>query len=287
MSEPEILLDARLELGEGPAWHARTQTLYWVDITGKQLHSLKAKHRTLEVDDYIGSVAPCKDGSLVAAIGRRLCRVDPETGAVTTLATPDEPTTNRFNDGKCDPAGRFLAGTMDLAHRSPSGSLYSLEPGGGLTRLLDGIRISNGLAWSPDHATMYYIDTPTREVKAFDYDVETGELAFRRVAIRVPKKLGSPDGMTSDTDGLLWIGMWRGASVTRWDPKSGQLLEQIPVPALNVTSVAFGGGDMQVLYITTARQGVDEAALRKYPHSGAVFQLQTSVVGMPTFEFGG
>ena len=110
-----------------------------------------------------------------------------------------------------------------------------------VTRLLDGIRISNGLAWSPDYKTFYYIDTPTREVKAFDYDLSTGQIANPRVVITVPETLGWPDGMTSDTEGNLWIAMWGGAQVTRWNPQSGKLLEQIPLPAKNVTSCVFGG----------------------------------------------
>ena len=165
------------------------------------------------------------------------------------------------------------------------GLLYSFD-GKKVTRLLDGVTISNGLAWSPNHKTFYYIDTPTREIKAFDYDLATGQIANPRVAIYVPKSLGWTDGMTSDTDGNLWIAMWGGAQVTKWNPNTGKLLEQIPVPALQTSSCVFGGRDMNELYITSARKGMSEENLKKYPLSGGLFKIITNVEGMPTFEFG-
>jgi len=175
---------------------------------------------------------------------------------------------------------------MDMSEKNPTGSLYSFD-GTSITRLLSGITISNGLTWSPDHKTFFYIDTPTREVKAFDYELETGAISSPRVAVRVHESLGWPDGMASDIQGNLWIAMWGGAQVTKWDPNTGKLLEQIPVPALNVSSCAFGGRDLNVLYITTARKGMDEAELKQYPLTGGLFRLETDVEGMPTFEFAG
>jgi sugar lactone lactonase YvrE len=174
---------------------------------------------------------------------------------------------------------------MDLNEKDPNGALYSFD-GKQTTRLLDGITISNGLAWSVDYKTFYYIDTPTREVKAFDYDLETGQIANPRAAIYVPESLGWPDGMTSDTDGNLWISIWGGAQVTKWNPKAGKLLEQIAVPALHTSSCVFGGKDMNELYITSARVGMSEENLKKYPLSGGLFKVITNTTGMPTFEFG-
>ncbi|HRQ24987.1 MAG TPA: SMP-30/gluconolactonase/LRE family protein, partial [Anaerolineales bacterium] len=192
--------------------------------------------------------------------------------------------TNRINDGKCDPAGRFLVGTMDMDETETTGSLYSFD-GTNTKKLMEGIRIANGLAWSPDHKTFYYIDTFTRIVKTFDYDVNTGEIANPRAAIRVPEALGWPDGMTSDTDGSLWIAMWGGAQVTKWNPQTGKLLESIPVPALQTSSVVFGGRDMNELYVTSARVGMSGTDLKKYPLSGGLFRVVTKIEGMPTFEF--
>jgi sugar lactone lactonase YvrE len=203
---------------------------------------------------------------------------------LTTLE--DEPANNRFNDGKCDPLGRFLAGTMDMNEKDPSGSLYSFD-GKSVVKLFDNVTISNGLAWSPDYKTIYYIDTPSREVKAFDYDLETGGIANMRVVVNIPETFGWPDGMTSDTQGNLWVAMWGGAQVTKWNPNTGELLEQIPVPAKNVSSCVFGGKNRNELYLTSARIGVDEETLKQYPLTGGVFRVETEVEGMPTFEFAG
>jgi sugar lactone lactonase YvrE len=287
--QTELILDAKATLGEGPAWDSKTQTLYWVDIIEKHVY---AGTRILaQLDEFVGCLAPRKNGHLLLGTRFSFADLNPDspTGAgpvqLAFLAILDEPPTNRLNDGKCDPAGRFLAGTMDMNEKDPNGALYSFD-GKQVTRLLDGITVSNGLAWSPDHKTFYYIDTPTREVKAFDYDLATGQIANPRVAVRVPESLGWPDGMTSDTDGNLWIAIWGGAQVTKWNPNTGKLLEQIPVPALHTSSCVFGGRDMNELHVTSARVGMSEADLKKYPLSGALFKVITNVAGMRTFEFG-
>ena len=194
---------------------------------------------------------------------------------------------NRFNDGKCDPAGRFLAGSMDDAEIEASGSLYALAPDGSVKKLLTGTRISNGLTWSPDYRTFYHIDTPTRTVMAYDYDLVAGAIANPRPAISVPPALGWPDGMTSDIQGMLWIAMWAGAKLTRWNPATGELLEQVLIPAFNVSSCAFGGPHLTDLYVTSARKGMHALQLSRYPLSGGLFRIQTNIKGMPTFEFGG
>jgi sugar lactone lactonase YvrE len=259
-----------------------------VDILEKRLHSYNGKGYVIPLNDYVGCVAPCKDGRLILALRFGFWTLDLAAAKLTEIAVPrGEPSTNRFNDGKCDPAGRLLAGTMDMAEREANGSLYSLTPDKQIIKLLGGIRISNGLAWSPDYKTLYYIDTPTREVKAFDYDLQTGQISNMRVAFYVPEELGWPDGMTSDTEGNLWIAMWGGAQVTRWDPNQARLLEQVKVPAQNVTSCVFGGKDMTELYITSARTSMDEGGLARFPKSGGLFKLGTNVRGMSTFEFGG
>ncbi len=280
--QAELLFNAKATLGEGPAWDAKTQSLYWVDILQKKIYL--EKDCLAELDSTIGCLAPSSDGTLILGLQRELATLDLSTKNVTHLASIDEPASNRINDGKCDPAGRFLFGTMDMNEKEASGALYSFD-GKKVTRLLSGVRISNGLAWSPDHKTLYYIDTPTLEVKAFDYDLKTGEIANPRVAITIPKQLGYPDGMTSDTQGNLWIAMWGGAQITKWNPNTAQLLETIPVPALHTSCCAFGGSSMNELYITSARAGMSEADLSKYPLSGGLFKVTTHVEGMPAFQF--
>ena len=279
----ELLLDAKATLGEGPAWDSKTQTLYWLDILEKRIY---ADTRILaQLDDLVCCIAPRKNGNLLLGTRLGFADLNPDSVQLTVLAALDsELPTNRLNDGKCDPAGRLLAGTMDMNEKDPNGALYSFD-GKNSTRLLDKVTISNGLAWSVDHKTFYYIDTPTREVKAFDYDLATGQIANPRAAIHVPESLGWPDGMTSDTDGNLWIALWGGAQVTKWNPSTGKLLEQIPVPALQTSSCVFGGKDMNELYITSARKSMSETDLKKYPLSGGLFKVITNVVGMKTFEF--
>jgi len=282
----EIIYDAKATLGEGPAWDAKTDTLYWVDILGKRVHyHNKDGNGFIQLDEMPGCLAPTKNGTLIVAARASILELNPASIKSAIYASVSEHVNNRFNDGKCDPAGRFLVGSMNMDEESLTGALYTFD-GQTVTQLLDGITISNGLAWSPDYRTFYYIDTPTREVKAFDYDLSAGLIGNPRVVITVPEKLGSPDGMTSDTEGMLWIAMWAGASITRWNPQNGELLEQIALPAKNVTSCAFGGDNLDELYITSARKGLDKADLTVYRHSGSLMQVKTGVQGMPTFEFG-
>ncbi len=283
--KPELIFDAKAALGEGPVWDARTQSLYWIDILNKRIYA--NGDVLLESDETIGCLAPRKSGGLVFTQRFSFWTCESDSHQLTMLsALENEPSDNRFNDGKCDPRGRFLAGTMDMSEKDPNGSLYSFD-GKTVTRLLTGITISNGLTWSPDQKTLYYIDTPTHKVMAFDYDLETGTVANPRMAVRVPDEFGWPDGMTSDMQGNLWVAMWGGAQVTKWDPATGQLLERIPVPAKNVSSCVFGGRNLNELYLTSARVGLDEDALKHYPLTGGVFRLETRVEGMPVFEFAG
>ncbi|MFN2121135.1 MAG: SMP-30/gluconolactonase/LRE family protein [Anaerolineales bacterium] len=285
MMLPELYINAQATLGESPAWDAKTQTLYWVDVLERRVYA--GAKAILQTVDYVGCVAPRRDGGLIVAQGRGLWALESNMKKLRRLATPrSEVPGNRFNDGKCDPRGRFLAGTMDHGEAKTRGSLYSLAAGGRPRRLLKDLRISNGMAWSPDGKTMYFTDTPTRDITAFDYDVKTGEMANPRVIIHFDKTFGFPDGMTTDTDGNLWIAMWGGGRISKWGP-DGTLLEQFGVAARNVTSCVFGGANMNELFITSALLRTDAAALRRFPLAGAVFRMETNVTGMPTYEFAG
>lgn len=285
MMLPELYIDARATLGESPAWDAKTQTLYWVDILERQVYA--GAKRIKQLDDYVGCLAPRLGGGLILAEGRGIRLMEPDMSTLGRPASPrGEPEHNRFNDGKCDPRGRFLAGSMDLREKEDSGALYSCSADRRIRRLLKHVRTSNGLAWAPDGQTLYFIDTPTRKVMAFDYDLDSGEITNGRVIIQIDKSFGLPDGMTSDTDGNLWIAMWGGARVSQWQP-DGTLLAQFGVEALNVTSCVFGGPGMNELFITTAMVGSDAATLRKFPHAGGVFRMETHIMGMPTYQFEG
>lgn len=289
MTEVELLIDAHAELGEGPVWDARANRLYWVDIHAGILHQydpVAAVDTQTPLGEPVGCVAPAQEG-IIAALKSGVVLINLTTGARTPLVGPEAHLpNNRPNDGKCDPVGRFIFGTMDDAEQDASGSLYALSPDGSCKTLVSHVRISNGLAWSPDNKTLYYIDTPTREVAAFDYDLIQGSIAHKRVVIKVPESLGWPDGMTVDVEGMLWIALWGGAAVGRFDPTSGTLLQKINVPALHVTSCTFGGPDFTHLYITSARKGVNDEQLARYPHTGGLFRLQTNVAGTPAVQFG-
>jgi sugar lactone lactonase YvrE len=289
--QAELLLDAHAELGEGPAWDARLSLLYWVDIHAGRLHTFNladGTDRFLSVEEPIGCAARSHTSGFIFALRSGLWTLSLPTGTLTHLAAPESHLPgNRFNDGKCDPTGRFLAGTMDNAEIEATGSLYSYSSDGALNTLLTGLRISNGLTWSPDYKTFYFIDTSTRLVMAYNYDLDTGNIANPRPVVRVPEEMGWPDGMTSDQEGMLWIALWGGAKLTRWEPVTGQCIAAIPIPALNVTSCIFGGQDLRDLYITSARKGMTTEQLGEYPLSGGLFRIQTNTRGLPTFEFGG
>lgn len=291
MTKPELLLDAHADLGEGPAWDMVKQQLYWVDIRAGDLHIYHPENGTdirIPLGEKVGCVAPCRSGDLVVALRGRIATLNLITQNLTHLVTlEDHLPGNRFNDGKCDPAGRFLAGTMDNAEEEASGTLYSYSSKGELKTLLTGVRISNGITWSPDFKIFYHIDTPSHQITGFDYDLATGEIDQPRPVITIPPELGWPDGMTSDSQGNLWVAMWGGAKITRWNPTSGDLLESIPVPAFNVTSCIFGGEDLTDLYITSAIKGLSREQAAKYPYSGGLFSIKTKTKGMQTFAFAG
>jgi sugar lactone lactonase YvrE len=290
----ELIIESQALQGECPCWHQEKQLLYWVDVEGKQLHIYQPEtktNRTIELGKLVGCVVPRKLGGVVLGLENGFAALELETEKLTYLAAPESDLpSNRFNDGKCDPAGRFLAGTMHRDQEEEAakeaGSLYSLDRNLTVRRLLGDLTVSNGMGWSPDYSTMYLIDSPTKNVFAFDCDLKTGNISNRRVVVTIPDALkGYPDGMAIDQEGMIWVALWAGFKVTRWNPHTGELLQSISIPAPNVTSCTFGGLNMNELYITTARKDMDEAALAQYPQAGGVFWLKTDIVGLKNFEF--
>jgi sugar lactone lactonase YvrE len=291
MLEARLELDARATLGEGPCWDARASRLHWVDIEGCALHRYDpatGRDEVRALGRMPGAVVPRRSGGLLLAMQDGLRALDPETGEWTTLADPEEGDPEmRFNDAKCDPAGRFWAGSMAISAEAGRGSLYVLDAALRLERKLDGLAISNGLAWSPDERILYHIDSPTHRVTAFDYERETGRISAPRVAVTIPDGMGDPDGMTIDVEGMLWIALWGGSAVARWDPGSGALLERVELPVSQVTCCAFGGAELDTLYITSARSRLTEAQLASEPLAGGLFSVRPGVRGFPAVEFAG
>lgn len=291
MSELELVVDARAELGEGPSWDAKRKQLYWVDITGERIHTFDpqtGKNSTFELDQPVGMVVPAADGGWIAALKNGFYRLSEDGQTRTHLGDPESDLPdNRFNDGKCDASGRLWAGTMSMSGESQAGALYTLETDGTIVKHLDDVTVSNGIAWSPDNRTMYYIDSPTRRIDAFDFDLESGRIKNRRVVIEFSKEDGTPDGMTIDAEGMIWVAHWGGWKVSRIDPQSERVIDEVPVPVAQVTSCCFGGDQLDELYITTAKIGQSEEQLEKQPHAGGLFRIRTNVKGAPTYVYGG
>ncbi len=292
--KPEVASNPRAEIGEGPSWDEKRGVLYWVDIGGGIVYAHKPNDPEDEVVQRVkdvSSVVPRRSGGLAVTSQHGFYGLDIQSRKLSPLTRPVEADveTNRFNDGKCDAAGRFWAGTMDKLQKTPSGALYVLENGRTPKKVLADVTISNGLGWSPDNATMYYIDSPTRKVSALDYDLKTGSVGNRRTIVdfSVSQQPGNPDGMSVDSEGMMWVAHWGGARLTRWNPSTGRLLETMAVPADQVASCCFGGKNLDDLYITTARKRLDAEALAAKPLSGALFVVKPGVRGLPTNKFDG
>lgn len=285
----ETITDHKCLLGEGPVWDAKSDTIYWLDIFKGEIHAYSPKvkkAKTYALHEMVGSMAVCQNGSLIFASKSGIGLLNRDTGKIEMLAEPENHLpNNRFNDGKCDPAGRFWAGTMSLTEEGGAGSLYLLGHKEAIKKI-EKVTISNGLAWSLDHKTMYYTDTPTLQVVAYAYEKETGHISDRKIALQIPKEEGYPDGMTIDAEGMLWIAHWGGWQITRWNPSTGKRIFAIPMPAAKITSVTFGGDGLKDLYVTSAMEGLSPKDLENQPLAGSLFVIKNSgFQGVPTFEF--
>jgi sugar lactone lactonase YvrE len=286
----DVARDARAELGEGPLWDDRRGVLWWVDIMAGHVHRFDPRtghDEVFEVGQPVGTVGlRVADEQLVLAVRDGFALLDPATRAVRPLALVeiDQPG-NRMNDGYCDARGRFWAGTMAMDERSRGGGLYRLDPSGQVTRMLDGVGISNGINWSLDGRTMYYVDTPTRRVDAFDFEPESGAIANRRALIELGSGEGFPDGLVVDAEGCLWIALWGGWRLQRHHP-DGRLDRIVRLPAARVTKPAFAGPDLEDLYVTTAWRGATEAERAEQPHAGSLFHCRPGVSGRPPSRYG-
>jgi len=283
----ELFLDARAELGEGPVWDEETRRLLWVDILAGALHVTDpetGEDSVVEIGQELGAAAPRVGGGAVLAIRDGFALLDPD-GAIRTVAEveADNPA-SRMNDGACDRAGRFWAGTMAFAETPGAGALYRLDADLTVTRMLDGLTVSNGVGWSPDDRTFYFADTPTGSVDAFDFDLGTGEIENRRRFASIDPGVGAPDGLTVDAEGFVWVALWGGSRVQRYAP-DGRLDRELALPASQVTKPAFGGPTLSDLYVTTAWHGLDEAERARQPAAGGVFRLRPGAVGRPANRF--
>lgn len=285
------LLSTGSHLGEGAIWDDRSQRLFWIDIYGELVHiydPATGRNTSYSVGQPVGTIVLDASDGVVLAVRDGFARFDLATETLSMIHDPESHLpNNRFNDGKCDPAGRFWAGTISMLGAANVAALYRLDTDLSVTKMFAPITVGNGIAWSHDHKTMYYIDTPTREIAAFDYDVATGAISNRRVAVAVAHEYGYPDGMTIDANGNLWVAMWEGRAVQCWNPANGELLHTIHVPVDRVTSCAFGGPDLQTLYITTANSGDRSYDTPASELAGDLFSIRLDINGVPAFRFEG
>jgi L-arabinonolactonase len=292
VSSPDVVLPNRYDaLGEGPVWSVDESALYWLDILGRQVHRLgdgEDQPHTWAVPEHIGCLAlRPRRSSAVVALRTGFAILDLLDGSVLPFLDPEEHLPgNRFNDGKCDRRGRFWAGTMEYAEQQPAGALYRLDADRTCTRMVERVVCSNGLGWSPDDRTMYYTDSAAAQIDAFDFHLDSGTISNRRLFISVPKTGGLPDGLTVDADGCVWGAVWDGWRVVRYTP-DGRVDRVLDMPVPRATSVAFGGLELDRLYITSARTGLTEGQLAEAPLSGALFVVDVGVRGLPEPGYAG
>jgi sugar lactone lactonase YvrE len=266
-------------LSEGPRWDGERSELLWVDIIGARMHRARVapdgmldEIAVIDLDRHVGAVAPAATGGYVIAATAGFLFAD-DDGNVVELAQPEAARRHvRMNDGACDPQGRFWAGTMAYDESPGEGVLHRLELDGTCTTILTGLTVSNGIGWSPDGKTMYLSDSGTRMIDAFDFDPPSGDVENRRTIVQITEPGVAPDGLTVDENGNIWVALWDGGAVRCYAP-DGMPGTTIQLPVDRPTSCAFGGPDRATLFITTARHGLDDAAIRRQPDAGRVFRV--------------
>ncbi|HCL27782.1 MAG TPA: hypothetical protein DIC52_05020 [Candidatus Latescibacteria bacterium] len=287
---PEQVVAKRTLVGEGSLWDPEDNVLYWIDILSHELYiydPATGTNRTIPTCQAVGTVVKRAAGGLVLALHNGFAFLDLDTEKITPIADPErEIPANRFNDGKCDPAGRFWAGTMEFNGKQDAGALYCLDADHNVSEKLRPVSISNGIVWTADAKTMYYICTLADTVRAFDYDVDTGEISNERVVVTNEGE-GGFDGMAIDAEDKLWVAVFGGWDVRRYDPDTGELLRDLRLPFGYVTSCAFGGANLDELYVTSAVVGLDDETLAEQPLAGSLVKLDPGVAGVPACSFQG
>lgn len=282
------IADVKASVGEGPIWVASKQALYWVDNKGKTIFRLGEDGQCgkFETPFQVCCLAPKQSGGFIAGTDCGFADIDLDSGRFEVIGNPEgEPPGNRFNDGKTDPHGRFWSGTMDDEAKAVSGSLYRLDPDLRWKKMDSGYHVTNGPAFDRSRSRMYHTDSAPRTIFAFDLS-QSGDLSERRVFAQFGEDDGHPDGMTVDSDGYLWVCFWDGWCLRRLSP-DGEVVARIDMPVQRPTSCTFGGPDLDRLYVTSARRGIDEDDLKMQPCAGGLFLLDTGACGVPDMPFAG
>jgi sugar lactone lactonase YvrE len=290
MSSVSVVAHAQDQVGECPIWCPATSRLYWIDIRAPALRRVSPMDGKVEswiLPEFVGSFAIREAGGFLIALQSGFYRSEEFGGGLSLIHAPEpDLPKNRLNDGRCDPAGRFWVGSMQDFGGPPAGSLYRLDPDGSCHRMLPGLTMPNGLAWTPDGATMYLADSWHGTIRAFPFAVDSGTIGTPRLFVDTTQHPGKPDGSAMDADGCLWSAEYGGWRVVRY-ARDGTIDRTIKLPVAQVAACAFGGPDLRTLYITTARQKLGAEALASQPLAGAVFAVQPGVAGIPEPRFAG
>lgn len=285
----KLVVNAKCILGEGPVWDWQRELLFWVDIETKCLFQYcptTKKKNTWHFNEMIGSAVPTTRGNMLIALASGLSILSLSQNNSTAVGVLENTNANlRYNDGKVGPNGDFWIGSMHRKFKPNTGNLFKVTARYKASIQIPKTTISNGMAWSSDYKTFYFIDSPSFEVKSYNYDSKTSTVSNPRTAFKIPELYGAPDGMCIDKEDMLWIAHWGGSCVRRWNPTTGEVLQKIEVPAPHVTSCCFGGKNLDALYITTATSGMSLEQRKKYPLSGGLFVFNTKVSGTPITYF--
>jgi sugar lactone lactonase YvrE len=283
-----VALAAGCELAERPVWDEHDQSLVWVDILGGSAHRLSpgGDDTAIPVGAPLGAAGLRHGGGLILASAGALVFLDAAGRADREPIDAGLPSGVRFNDGACDPAGRFLVGTSSLDGRRERGALLAVSPDGHIEVLLDGVTESNGLCWSPDGGTLYYVDSGEQHIRAYAYDVGTGRLGARRDIVRIDDADGVPDGLAIDRSGAIWVALWEGWAVRRY-AADGRQLAHLPLPVSRPTCPGFGAGALDRLFVTSAWEGMTPAGREGERWAGHVLVCEPGVSGMTTYRFAG
>lgn len=280
--EPELIADYACRTGEGPLWHPLEGRVYWCDIPAGRMFRYDpatGAHEMFYEGEVVGGFTIQEDGALLLFGAGGSVRVWRDGLATTVIDRIPGEEDSRFNDVIADPAGRVFCGTMSSP--SHAGRLYRLDPDGSLRVVVERVGTSNGMGFTPDRRGMYYTDTRAREIYLYDYDAASGEIANRRVFVRLgDDEPGGPDGMTVDAEGYVWSARWDGGALYRYAPDGSQV-QRVSFPARKVSSVIYGGPEYTDMYVTTAG-GQDKA--KEGAGAGALFRLRTGVRGVPEFS---
>jgi sugar lactone lactonase YvrE len=286
-SNVRCVADVHAVLGEGPVWVEREASLYWVDIKGRKIFRIDDNGPAQWPTPFrVGSLAPRETGGFIGGTDEGIALIEPDAGRFEIIANPEaDLPDNRFNDGKVDRLGRFWAGTMDDQEREATGTLYRFGAGTGWAVVDERYRVTNGPAFSPAGDILYHNDSARQVTYAFDLDAE-GKVSNKRTFLQFGNGDGFPDGMTVDAEGCLWIAFWDGWCVRRFSPE-GERLETVRMPVSKPTSCAFGGPDLDRLYVTSASIGLDAEALRMQPNAGGLFMFVPGVRGLADVPYAG